>query len=292
MPENPIKIAAATCGRGHPLLFIAGPCVIESNELVTEVSLRLAEIAQRLSVPIVFKASFDKANRTSVHSFRGPGLDRGLAILDRVKRTTGLAVTTDIHEASQAEPAAEVCDIVQIPAFLARQTDLVYAAAGATARRERVINVKKPQFIAPEDAVHIVKKCEEGGNKKILLTERGTTFGYGRLVNDMRAIPTMQQLGTPVVFDATHSVQLPGGASTGGQREMIPFLARAAVACGCDAVFLETHPTPEKALSDGPNMVPLDELPELLQQLARLRTLTNEFLCARGDAQHVFSISQ
>ncbi len=277
MPNNPIQLGKIACGPGHPLLFIAGPCVIESPDLVSEVSGRLAEIAARLEVPMVFKSSFDKANRTSFHSFRGPGLDLGLKILDEAHRTSGLPVTTDIHEPDQAEPAAQVCDIVQIPAFLARQTDLVHATAVATARRGRIINVKKPQFIAPEDAVHIVKKCEEAGNPNILLTERGATFGYGRLVNDMRAIPVMQKMGVPVVFDATHSVQLPGGASTGGQREMIPVLARAAVAAGCDAVFMETHPNPDRALSDGPNMVPLAELPGLIQQLTRIRSLVNEF---------------
>jgi 2-dehydro-3-deoxyphosphooctonate aldolase (KDO 8-P synthase) len=259
-------------------LFIAGPCVIENPELISEVSGRLAELAAQLDVPIVFKSSFDKANRTSYHSFRGPGLDLGLKILDDARRSSGLPVTTDIHEPAQAEPAAEVCDIVQIPAFLARQTDLVHTAAVATARRGKIINVKKPQFIAPEDAIHIVKKCEEAGNPNILLTERGATFGYGRLVNDMRAIPVMQKMGVPVIFDATHSVQLPGGASTGGQREMIPVLARAAVAAGCDAVFMETHPNPDRALSDGPNMVPLAELPRLIEQLKRLRSLVNEIL--------------
>jgi len=263
------------------LVFIAGPCVIESEALVTEVSGRLAEIAQRLGVPIVFKSSFDKANRTSIHSFRGPGLEQGLAILERARRATGLPITTDIHETHQAEPAAQVCDIVQIPAFLARQTDLVHAAAAATAKCGRVINVKKPQFIAPEDAIHIVKKCEEAGNANILLTERGTTFGYGRLVNDMRSIPIMQRMGPPVVFDATHSVQLPGGPSTGGQREMIPYLARAAVACGCDAVFFETHPNPDQALSDGPNMVPLAELPQLIEELTRIRSLVNDMFLHR-----------
>jgi 2-dehydro-3-deoxyphosphooctonate aldolase (KDO 8-P synthase) len=280
VPNNPIQLGKIACGPGHPLLFIAGPCVIENPELVSEVSGRLAELAVRLDVPIVFKSSFDKANRTSYHSFRGPGLQLGLRILEKVREACGLAVTTDIHEPGHAEPAAQVCDIVQIPAFLARQTDLVHAAAAATARRGRIINVKKPQFIAPEDAVHIVKKCEEAGNPNILLTERGATFGYGRLVNDMRSIPVMQKLGVPVVFDATHSVQLPGGASTGGQREMIPVLARAAVAAGCDAVFLETHPNPDRALSDGPNMIPLAELPRLIEQLKRLRSLVNEFLCS------------
>lgn len=279
MPNNPIQLGKIACGPGHPLLFIAGPCVIENPELVSEVSGRLAELAARLDVPIVFKSSFDKANRTSYHSFRGPGLDLGLKILEEARRSSGLPVTTDIHEPAQADPAAQVCDIVQIPAFLARQTDLVHEAAVATARRGRIINVKKPQFIAPEDAIHIVKKCEEAGNPNILLTERGATFGYGRLVNDMRAIPVMQKMGVPVIFDATHSVQLPGGATTGGQREMIPVLARAAVAAGCDAVFMETHPNPDRALSDGPNMVPLAELPQLIEQLKRIRSLVNEILC-------------
>jgi 2-dehydro-3-deoxyphosphooctonate aldolase (KDO 8-P synthase) len=279
VPNNPIQLGKIACGPGHPLLFIAGPCVIENPELVREVSGRLAELAAQLDVPIVFKSSFDKANRTSYHSFRGPGLDLGLKILEDARRSSGLPVTTDIHEPAQAEPAAQVCDIVQIPAFLARQTDLVHEAAAATARRGRIINVKKPQFIAPEDAIHIVKKCEEAGNPNILLTERGATFGYGRLVNDMRAIPVMQKMGVPVIFDATHSVQLPGGATTGGQREMIPVLARAAVAAGCDAVFMETHPNPERALSDGPNMVPLAELPQLIEQLKRIRSLVNEILC-------------
>jgi 2-dehydro-3-deoxyphosphooctonate aldolase (KDO 8-P synthase) len=279
VPNNPIQLGKIACGPGHPLLFIAGPCVIENPELVSEVSGRLAELAARLDVPIVFKSSFDKANRTSYHSFRGPGLDLGLKILEEARRSSGLPVTTDIHEPAQAEPAAQVCDIVQIPAFLARQTDLVHEAAVATARRGRIINVKKPQFIAPEDAIHIVKKCEEAGNPNILLTERGATFGYGRLVNDMRAIPVMQKMGVPVIFDATHSVQLPGGATTGGQREMIPVLARAAVAAGCDAVFMETHPNPDRALSDGPNMVPLAELPQLIEQLKRIRSLVNEILC-------------
>jgi 2-dehydro-3-deoxyphosphooctonate aldolase (KDO 8-P synthase) len=260
------------------LLLIAGPCVIESEEFVLEVAGRLAEMAAARDLAFVFKSSFDKANRTSIHSYRGPGLDEGLKILSKVRETTGLPVTTDIHEPAQADPAAEVCEILQIPAFLARQTDLICASAQATARHGGVINVKKPQFIAPEDAVHIVNKCVEAGNPNVMLTERGTTFGYGRLVNDMRAIPIMQSLGVPVVFDATHSVQTPGGQTTGGQRGMVAPLARAAVACGCDAVFVETHPNPDDALSDGPNMIPLDELPALIDQLVRLRSLVNEFL--------------
>src|SRR5262245_3655321 len=272
MPDNPVSIGSYTCGKGQPLLFIAGPCVIESERLVLEVARRLADLAERLSIQLVFKSSYDKANRTSIDSFRGPGLAAGLEILAKVKAATGLPILTDVHEPSQAAPAAAVCDILQVPAFLARQTDLVQAIASATARTGGVINVKKPQFAAPEDMLHAVKKCEASGNPRVLLTERGTTFGYGRLINDMRAIPVMQGLGAPVIFDATHSVQLPGGPTTGGQRQMVAFLARAAVACGCDGVFFETHPDPDRALSDGPNMVRLDDLPALIQQLLRLRS--------------------
>ncbi len=277
MPNNPVEVGQWKCGRGLPLLLIAGPCVIESEELVLQVAYRLAELAQTKNVQIVFKSSFDKANRTSGDSFRGPGLTRGLEILQKVRETTGLPVTTDVHEPSQAEPAAKVCKILQIPAFLARQTDLVEAVAEATARNGGIINVKKPQFIAPEDMVHVVKKCEAFGNPNVLLTERGTMFGYGRLVNDFRCIPVMQSFGSPVIFDATHSVQLPGGATTGGRRDLVPFLARAAVACGCDGVFFETHPDPDRALSDGPNMVPLAELPQLIDQLTQLRTMIQGF---------------
>lgn len=278
MPTNPLSIGNGLCGRGQPLLFIAGPCVIESESLVLDVGRRLAELAAQLGVTLVFKSSFDKANRTSVDSFRGPGLEAGLTALAKVRDQTGLPVTTDVHEPAQAHAAAEVCKILQIPAFLARQTDLIRAAAEATARYDGIVNVKKPQFVAPEDIVHAVTKCEAYGNPNILLTERGTTFGYGRLVNDMRAIPIMQGFGTPVIFDATHSVQTPGGSTTGGQRRMIPYLARAAVACGCDGVFLETHPDPDHALSDGPNMLPLDQLPSLVEQLMRLRSIVNDTL--------------
>ena len=276
MSANPVTIGDDRCGTGEPLLFIAGPCVIESESLAMDVAHRLAEMAGQLCVPLVYKSSFDKANRTSVESFRGPGLHEGLEILARVRESTGLPVTTDIHLPEQADPAAEVCDVLQIPAFLARQTDLIQAAAEATTRHGGVVNIKKPQFIAPEDIVHAVDKCEAFGQPDILVTERGTMFGYGRLVNDMRAIPIMRKIGPPVVFDATHSVQLPGGKSTGGQREMVPVLARAAVAAGCDAVFFETHPEPDRALSDGPNMLPLDELPEVMKQLVRLRNLILE----------------
>jgi 2-dehydro-3-deoxyphosphooctonate aldolase (KDO 8-P synthase) len=282
VPADPVSIDQYRCGTGCPLLFIAGPCVIESEEFVLDVAKRLAEIAADLDIALVFKSSFDKANRTSIHSFRGPGLERGLEILARVSDTTGLPVTTDIHEPFHAEPAAAVCRIIQIPAFLARQTDLIVASAEATLKHGSVINVKKPQFIAPEDTVHIVRKCEEAGQPSVLLTERGTTFGYGRLVNDMRSIPIMHATGAPVIFDATHSVQMPGGATTGGQRDMVPVVARAAVAAGCHGVFIETHPDPDNARSDGPNMVKLEHLPRLLRQLVRLRETILE---CEADAQ-------
>jgi 2-dehydro-3-deoxyphosphooctonate aldolase (KDO 8-P synthase) len=251
------------------LLWIAGPCVIESHDFTLQVAENLREIASRLQLPLVFKASFDKANRTSSKSFRGPGLHDGLRTLEAVKRRTGLPVLTDIHECHQAAAAAEVCDVLQIPAFLARQTDLIQAAG----RTGRVVNVKKGQFMAPWDMRHVVTKMEEAGNERLLLTERGATFGYGQLVNDMRSIPWMQELGYPVIFDATHSVQMPGAAGdrSGGDRRMIPYLARAAVACGCNGVFLETHPRPDEALSDGPNMIPLDDLPALLDCCLRIR---------------------
>ncbi len=278
MPTNPVTFDNLACGRREKLLVIAGPCVIENEAMILETGCRLAEVAARHEIPLVFKSSFDKANRTSLDSFRGPGLKEGLDILAKVRDTTGLPVTTDIHEPGQAEPAAAVCRILQIPAFLSRQTDLIRAAAESTAKYGGVVNIKKPQFIAPEDTVHIVRKCEESGNDRILLTERGTTFGYGRLVNDMRSIPIMQSTGAPVIFDATHSVQLPGGPSTGGQREMVPILARGAIACGCDGLFLETHPDPDRALSDGPNMVPLSDIPKLLDQLMQLRQFFNEVL--------------
>jgi 2-dehydro-3-deoxyphosphooctonate aldolase (KDO 8-P synthase) len=270
MPNNPVVIGGRDeIGRGRSLALIAGPCVIESHDLVMQIADRLAELSRRVQVPIIFKASYDKANRSSIHSFRGPGLEAGLRTLAAVRESTGLPLTTDVHETHQAGPVAEVCDLLQIPAFLARQTDLI-AAAAATGRP---INVKKGQFMAPWDMKNVVTKAEECGNRNVLLTERGTTFGYGRLVNDMRAIPLMQATGAPVVFDATHSVQLPGGEGTrsGGEREMIPVLARAAVAAGCDALFLEVHPRPEEAKSDGPNALPLDALPGLIADCLRIR---------------------
>jgi 2-dehydro-3-deoxyphosphooctonate aldolase (KDO 8-P synthase) len=277
MPHLPVHVDRYVCGPGHPLLFVIGPCVIESEELIRRVSGELAELAASDGLQIVFKASYDKANRTSIDSFRGPGLEKGLEILARASEATGFPVTTDVHTPDQAAPVAKVCRILQIPAFLARQTDLVTAVAEAAAKEKCAVNIKKPQFVAPEDMKHAVRKCEETGCSDIILTERGTMFGYGRLVNDMQSIPIMHSLGVPVCFDATHSVQRPGGSTTGGNREMVPWLARAAVACGADAVFLETHPDPDQALSDGPNQVRLADAPKLLRQLVALRNLVLGF---------------
>jgi len=243
--------------------------VIEEEALTLSIARRLKECAAALPIQLIFKASFDKANRTSIDSYRGPGLEKGIAVLRRVREETGLPVTTDIHEPQQAAPVAEVCELLQVPAFLARQTDLLVAAA----QTGRAVNVKKGQFMAPWDMKHVVGKLVAAGCRNILLCERGTFFGYGRLVNDMRAIPQMQALGVPVVFDATHSVQEPGGlgAATGGNREMVEPLARAATVLGVDGLFFETHPAPEQALSDGPNMVPLDQLGSLLARLVAIR---------------------
>lgn len=244
--------------------LISGPCVIESEELVMQVAMTMKEITERLEIPYVFKASFDKANRTSIHAFRGPGIDEGLRILKRVKDELGLPVTTDIHEPWQAAKAAEVCDILQIPAFLCRQTDLLVAAA----ETGKTVNVKKAQFLAPWDMKNVVNKLEESGAKEIMLCERGTTFGYNNLVVDMTGIIEMKKLGYPVVFDATHSVQKPGGqgSSTGGNREYVEYLAKAALAVGADHLFMEVHPDPDKALSDGPNSVALANVETLLQK--------------------------
>ena len=266
---DPVRIGNLECGPGRPLLWILGPCVIESHDLTLRIADVLAELAQRLHLPLVFKASFDKANRSSGKTFRGHGLHEGLKTLAAVKDRTGLPLTTDIHNEQQVGPVAEVVDLLQIPAFLARQTDLLQAAG----RTGRAVNVKKGQFMAPWDMKNVVRKMDEVGCRNLLLTERGATFGYGMLVSDMRSIPWMQDLGRPVIFDATHSVQMPGGAGdrSGGDRRMVPYLAKAAVAAGCDGLFLETHPRPDEALSDGPNMVPLDQLPALVECCLRLR---------------------
>jgi len=277
MPQNPIRLSNLACGGKHPLLFICGPCVIESEDLVMQVAEALHTTCTKHGWQLVFKSSFDKANRTSIHSYRGPGLEKGLEVLAKVRDRFQIPVTTDIHLPDQCAPAAEVCRILQIPAFLARQTDLIAAAAESVAKHGGVVNVKKPQFVAPEDMIHAVRKCEEAGCDQVILTDRGTTFGYGRLVNDMQCIPIMQSFGVPVVFDATHSVQRPGGSTTGGARQFVAPLARSAVAAGCDGVFLETHPNPDQAKSDGPNQLPLSDIPTLLGQLTRLRQLAVEF---------------
>ena len=264
-----VRVGSYEVGGGAPLLLIAGPCVIEDEAFTLRLADDLCAAAAKLGVNLVFKASYDKANRTSGKSFRGVGLDEGLRVLDKVRDRTGLPVTTDVHEVAHAAPTAEVCEVLQIPAFLARQTDLLLAAG----RTGRVVNVKKGQFMAPWDMKNVVAKLAEAGNDRCLLTERGTTFGYGLLVNDMRAIPWMQETGAPVIFDATHSVQTPGalGDRTGGDRAMVPTLARAAVAAGCDGLFIETHPDPDRAPSDGPNMVPLADFPALVGRCLRLR---------------------
>jgi 2-dehydro-3-deoxyphosphooctonate aldolase (KDO 8-P synthase) len=261
-------------GRGRPLVWILGPCVIESRGFLLAVAREVAALAESLKIPVVFKSSFDKANRTSGKSFRGPGMDEGLRILEAVKKDTGLPVVTDVHETSQCKAVAQVCDVLQIPAFLARQTDLLLAAAATG----RAVNVKKGQFMAPWDMKHVVAKMKEAGNERVLLTERGTTFGYNNLVVDMRSIPLMQETGHPAIIDATHGVQMPGGAGdrTGGDRRMVPVLARAAVAAGCDGVFLETHPDPDRAPSDGPNMIPLADLPGLVRSCLRIREAMTE----------------
>jgi 2-dehydro-3-deoxyphosphooctonate aldolase (KDO 8-P synthase) len=258
---------------GRELAIIAGPCVIENAESSLRHAEKIAAIARATGLKIVFKSSFDKANRTSINGFRGPGLDEGLRILGRVKDATGLPLLTDIHEPSQAASAAEIVDILQIPALLSRQTDLLVAAA----RTGRVVNIKKGQFLAPWDMRAAIGKVEAGGNRRIIVTERGFSFGYNNLVSDMRSIVIMRGFGYPVVFDATHSVQLPGagGERSGGQREFIAPLARAAVAAGADAIFMEVHEDPDHALSDGANSLPLAEMPSLLNDLKRLHTALN-----------------
>ncbi len=272
MPNYPTEIGPYRCGNNQPLLWIAGPCVLENQSLAFEIAEELARVASLLNIQLVFKASFDKANRTSSDAFRGPGLDAGLAILSAVKKSTGLPVTTDIHEPGQASAVGEVCDLIQIPAFLARQTDLLVAAA----RTGKAVNAKKAQFMSPSDMQHVVTKLTDAGCQNVLLCERGTFFGYGRLVNDMRAIPEMQAFGVPVIFDATHSVQEPGGlgGATGGNRAMVEPLARAAMALGAEGLFCETHPNPDRSPSDGANMLPLGEVENVMRRLLAIREAT------------------
>ncbi len=277
---TPVSIAtpsgdAIQVGSGHPLLLIAGPCALESEEMARRVAGTMQEICGRLGLSYVFKASFDKANRTSLSSYRGPGLEEGLAILSRIKEELQVPVISDVHETSQVEAAAKVLDIIQIPAFLCRQTDLLTAVA----RTGRPINLKKGQFVSPWDMEHGVNKIRAAGGKKIMLVERGASFGYNNLVVDMRALPIMRSFDCPVIYDATHSVQLPGGAgsSSGGQREFIAPLSRAAVAAGIDGLFMEVHPEPDKALCDGPNSIALDQIEGILTQLVRIRRVCQDF---------------
>ena len=263
-----IAIGPISIGGQNPLALIAGPCVIESEKIALEIAEKLKRITADLNVPFIFKASYDKANRTSIKSFRGPGLNDGLKILQKIKTELDLPILSDVHKEEEIDPAAEVLDILQIPAYLCRQTDLLVKAA----QTGKPINVKKGQFLAPWDMKNVVVKIKESGNSNILLTERGATFGYNNLVVDMRSLVLMREHGYPVIFDATHSLQQPGGQGTtsGGQSEMVPDLARGAVAVGCDALFMEIHTDPCKALSDGPNMLQIDLLPELLEQLVTL----------------------
>jgi len=270
MSAEVLRIRNVTIGGGKPA-FILGPCVIESEEFVRRMAKKIAQICAAEKAPFIFKASYDKANRSSVKAFRGPGLTEGLRILGKIKSDLRLPILTDVHEAAQAAPAAEVADILQIPAFLARQTDLLIAAG----KTGRAVNIKKAQFLSPWDMGNVAEKVASSGNRNIVLTERGASFGYNNLVVDMRTFPVLQKLGYPVVYDVTHSVQLPGGQgqASGGQPEFIETLARAGVAAGVDGVFLETHDNPAEALSDGANALPLSQLAELLGRLKELAVL-------------------
>ncbi|MDF1578432.1 MAG: 3-deoxy-8-phosphooctulonate synthase [Desulfobulbales bacterium] len=263
-------------GPGRPFLLIAGPCVLESEEMALEVARTLKEICDRLGMSYVFKTSFDKANRTSLDAFRGPGLAKGLEIMARVRKKVGVPIISDVHAVDQVKPAAEVLDIIQIPAFLCRQTDLLVAAG----KSGKPVSLKKGQFLSPWDMKHAVSKIKWSGNRNLLLTERGAMLGYNNLVVDMRAFPVMRSMGCPVIYDATHSVQLPGGAdgSSGGQREFIPFLARAAVAAGIDGLFMEVHPDPDNSLCDAANSWPLDEMEPLLESLLAIHQAAKPYV--------------
>jgi 2-dehydro-3-deoxyphosphooctonate aldolase (KDO 8-P synthase) len=273
-PTKEFSIGSVKVGGAQPQILIAGPCVIESEAHATMIAERLKEIAARAGVPLIFKASYDKANRTSVNSYRGPGMEEGLRILKNIRKRTGLPVLTDVHEVAQVAPVAQVCDVLQIPAFLCRQTDLLVAAG----KSGRAVNLKKGQFVSPWEMKNAVEKVAGTGNEQILLTERGSSFGYNNLVVDMRSFSVMRSFGFPVIFDVTHSVQLPGatGQASGGQPEFIAPLARAGTAAGIDGLFLEVHENPAKALSDGTNALPLAELAALLERITRLAALVRE----------------
>lgn len=276
------NVGPVRLGGDAPLVLVAGPCVIESRQQVLEVAAALVEMTREMGLPLIFKSSYDKANRTSLASYRGPGLQRGLDILAEVRQTHGVPVLSDVHCRAELEAAAGVLDVIQIPAFLCRQTDLVVAAA----RTGRAVNVKKGQFLAPWDVAPILEKIRSGGNQRILVSERGTCFGYNQLVVDFRSLVVLRSLGAAVVFDATHSVQLPGGLghASGGQRDFVPALARAAVAVGVDALFLEVHPDPDRALCDGPNSLPLRGLEGILREIVAIDALIRDQLRPRGRA--------
>ena len=267
--NNTVNTGNISIGQGHPLVLIAGPCVIENYETTFKIASYLKDLTRQIDIPFIFKASYDKANRTSLESFRGPGIKDGLEILERIKTELDIRILSDVHRIADVADAARVLDIVQIPAFLCRQTDFILKVAGTG----KPVNIKKGQFLAPWDIVNIVEKVTSTGNNQILITERGTMFGYNNLVTDFRGIKIIQDTGRPVIFDVTHSIQLPGGAgrSSGGQREFAPILARAAVAAGADGLFMEVHPDPDKALCDGPNSLQLDALNDLLLQLKAIR---------------------
>jgi 2-dehydro-3-deoxyphosphooctonate aldolase (KDO 8-P synthase) len=271
-----VRLCGFDAGLEHPFFLIAGPCVIESEQLAIDTSARLQEICGRLSIPFIYKSSFDKANRSSGESFRGPGVEEGLRILAEVKRQVGVPVLTDVHEDTDVQAVAAVVDVLQTPAFLCRQTNFIHRVAAAGLP----VNIKKGQFLSPWEMKNVVDKARATGNPQIMVCERGASFGYNNLVSDMRSLAVMRDTGCPVVFDATHSVQLPGGqgATSGGQREFVPLLARAAVAVGVSGVFMETHPDPDKALSDGPNAWPLDHIEQLLSTLQELDTVAKRHL--------------
>jgi len=271
MQSKIVKCENLAISNSNPFTLIAGPCQLESEKHAIEVASNLKEITQELNIGLIYKTSFDKANRTSLKGKRGAGLEKSLPVFDKIRKDLGIPVLTDVHTIDQCEKVSKHADVLQIPAFLCRQTDLLVAAA----KTGKVINVKKGQFLAPWDMTNVIKKIEDSGNKNILVTERGSSFGYNTLVNDMRSIPIMAKNGYPVVFDATHSVQQPGGMGdkSGGQREFVEYLARAAIAVGVAAVFMETHPDPDNAPSDGPNMVPLSEMPNLLKKLVKIDQL-------------------